>query len=743
MLHPLEQKIVVLQRRVRRSAAVYGLSLAGAVVVVAATVAGVADYVARFEDRGLRIVASLAALAVSLWAAYRFLRPALFTRPSDVDLAGRVERHFPSLQNQLQSAIEFLRQPEDDPAAGSAALRRLAIAQATASAEGIEFDDVLNNRPRNRALGIFVASCVLLAGLAAIGPTSARIAAARFLNPLGDTAWPRATNLAVRGATERVARGSAFQIEVVDRYGARLPADLRIHYRQRADGGITEDNERMRFADGVMVARRENVQQSFEYRIDGGDDRSMPWSGVEVVDPPAIESLSIRAIPPTYTGWPAADSPRQIRTLIGARLQSTGRATKPLRSAELCFEGGRKIAATLCEDGRSFFVGEADAVIEKSGSYWFELIDRDGFRGGNEDRCQINAIADAPPSVAMQQPTANVLVTPQAVVPLRVFAEDDIALRNVVLKFRTSDGGPEQTVTLWTAAGGASRSPSAADWAAGVEDRQTINYRWGLEGLRLKPGSEVTFCVAAGDYRPQSSCSEPRRLIVVTPDELLEKLSSREKLIAAELERALAMQRECRRQVESLRVRLLAATRFEQGDVDQLQAAEHAQQDVGRLITDRSNAVPAHIIALLADFENNRISSTDADRRMRGLLEELGRLEKGRLPVIGRELIAARKTVQTAREEHRAAADSGRRVADALTAGGGQQDAVIGALEQWVTQLARWDRYGRFQRELALLIREQDELTHRTVDAGRRTLAQDLHELGAMDAAELAVAAGG
>ena len=70
--------------------------------------------------------------------------------------------------------------------------------------------------------------------------------------------------------------------------------------------------------------------------------------------------------------------------------------------------------------------------------------------------------------------------------------------------------------------------------------------------MNLQPGAQVTFYATADDYLPQKGKSEPRRLIVVTPDDLQDRIADREKLIVAELERALKMQRDCREQVDSL-----------------------------------------------------------------------------------------------------------------------------------------------------------------------------------------------
>ncbi len=73
MLHPLEQKLVALRRRVRRMAAVYGLSILAAMVLGTIAALGLIDYLLRLQDRGLRIIASLLLLGVAGWSCYRWL----------------------------------------------------------------------------------------------------------------------------------------------------------------------------------------------------------------------------------------------------------------------------------------------------------------------------------------------------------------------------------------------------------------------------------------------------------------------------------------------------------------------------------------------------------------------------------------------------------------------------------------------------------------------------------------------
>lgn len=778
MIHPLEQKIVALRRRVRRMAAVYGLSLLAAALLGAMASLGLVDYLLRFQDRGLRIIASVVMLGVFAWTFHRYVRTTLFVRLRDADLARQVQRRFSGLDDRLASAIDFLHQAEDDPTAGSAALRQAVVAQTMAEAQRLDFADALDRRPTLRALKLLGAACLTAGILVVLDPTASQTAVARLINPFGNTVWPQQTHLMLRQRVERVARGQAFQIEVVDSHHARLPPEVRVHYRfDGPDEAAVEETEQMHYADGAMVTRRENILRPFAYRAEGGDDQSMPWIDVEVVEPPTVESVTVHVIPPAYTGWPPSLAEQHIRALVGSTVQISAEASKPLRSATLCVEGGSTITADVAEDGYTFTIGSKDSpfVIEKSGVYWFELTDREGLTGGGNDRWEIHAVADAAPTVSIEQPTSNLYVTPQAVVPLRVAAKDDLAISRVELVFRPGNpqslpspagdrgteeqGDGEERFSLWT---GPEDPPSQlgrdlASAAAG--DRRVVDHRWDLGPLHLQPGTQMFFYATAADYRPQTGKSDPRTLMIITAEELLDRIAGREKTILAELERVLKMQRGCRSQVESLRTRLAELRQLGQAEVDYLQAVGQNQREAEQVLTSRGEGVPMHILALLADLENNRIPSDDVQRRLSAMLDEIDRLGRECLPAIGRELSAAVKMAQVALEEQGRGDGSGSRRSEdgaekrtvafdkdgmvaALVAAAKHQDAVLASLEEMIGQLTQWDSYRRFPREIGQLLHDQEDVAGRTLDLGRRTLTQDLRDLTPQDAVELKAVAG-
>jgi len=747
---------------VRRLVAVYGAGWTIAVVLSLVMVLGLIDYRLRLQDRGLRVICLLVVLAVVGWSCYRFLYLPLFVRLRDVDLALKLQRRFPGMEDRLVSSVEFLQQSEDDPTTGSAALRRAVIAQTTARTERIDFSEVINARPTLCAAMASGAICLVAAILLVLDPVSSQIAVARLANPFGSTAWPRNNHLRLVERVERVGRGQAFEVEVEDTYGAKLPPDGRVHYRfENPDGSVAAEMDLMQPAGSRLAARRDNVVRPFSYRITGGDDRTMPWIAVRVVEPPAIESLLIRLIPPAYTGWPAERAEQNIRALIGTQMELVGKATKPLRSAELWFEGGRRFPARIESDGLRFSVGNNPAgerpVIERSGSYRLELTDREGLNGRGDEGGEVRAVADAPPTVTIERPAGNLFVTPKAVVPLTVAAKDDLAIARIDLVFRRpdkqnpasaageEDAGEEIILPLLTGPEKPDPQPAGAlSGGAELGDRQVVESRWNLASLELAPGDQFPFHATASDYRPQTGAGEPRRLIVITPEQLQDRIAVAEQAILTKIAGILKSQRVNRAQLEAIEIRLAEIGRLEQLDLDHLQAVELNQRRLDRWLTSRSDSegVPAHVLALLAELENNQLDSPDIERRMAGLLAEIDRLKRRHLTPLGRELTAAIKSAEVSPKEPPEPAEPDTELARSLENAGRHQEQVIDSLQRLLGGLSQWDNYRRFHREIGQLLRDQRELQQRSTEVGRRTLARNLEDLVPQDLADLKILAG-
>ncbi len=618
---------------------------------------GVVDYWIRFEDRGLRWLWSLAAGATVVWAAVRYLLPAVRQRLDRVGLARRIDEHFHggATTDQIASAIEFLGEDERDPLAGSPALRQAAVAQAQARLGDADWSAVVDRRPALRAAALAAALLAVALGVCLWRPADARLAIVRLANPLGNAAWPPVNDLAFRHRVERVAVGQPFEVELIDR-NRRLPEDVQIEYRTAdADGGRQTERRPMQLIGDMAVARRENVSQAFDYRAEGGDDHRMAWTHVELVEPPRIKDLHITLHPPAYTGWPPQPSPQRIVALRGTWLEFSATVSKSLAEVILHRQNGPDVRATVTPDGYGFQIpGPASGLeppnVDQSGQYWFELRDRDDGIVAQSDRWDIQAIGDQPPSVVLQQPESNLYLTAQAVLPVKILARDDLAIHTIGLVYNRTDHteAGDVTIPLYV---GPEKSPAAAldpavaiGGATPAGESRTVDFSWSLAPLGLKPGVQIVASAVAADYMPQTGVSAPRRITIITREELEDRLAQRQTLIFSELSRILKMQQDARQQNATLERQIERTGALQRPDIESLRGEEIGQRQVRRSLVSPTEGVRSHIVALLGELTSNRVDNSEMRRKMQFLADETDRLDRDALPAAEQDLTAALKS---------------------------------------------------------------------------------------------------
>jgi len=731
----------------------YGLAWVIWLVLAAAFLMGLFDYTIRSEDYGVRIICSALVLVVFGWTFYRFLLPVFRLSLGDVHIAQRIEGRYREMGDRFSSAVEFVRQEEDDPTAGSAALRRTVIAEAAADVERFNLSDTIDyGRHWRVVLGAAVTVAVVALTWLCF-PESTSRAARRLVMPLSGETWPRVNRLAFVDPPRRLPLGEDFEVELIDENNppdeetngnGRLPDDVKIFYwfEGEPEKDAKAYDMEYDFSRGRMVHRLTKVTRSFKYRAVGGDDDTMPWLSLEVVEPSRIASMQIDLHPPAYTGWPPESSDRNLRTLEGTRVAVTAEVTKPLSAAVLKLETGpddSQMPARLSDDGLKFEISAEEGpswVIGKSGAYWFELTDRDSLKRGAGHRWEIRAIPDRPPAISLQEPSGNAFVTVDAVVPIRILVKDDLAIHTVHLRYVLSDQGEEEIELYRGADDVAEVEIGGLQGAAERGDSRLLEYGWDLSRLEgLVPGAVIELHVAANDYKPQQSRCPPRRLTIITADELQDRIAQRQTHILGQLGEALRIQRESRSQTTGLSIRLEETGRLGKEDVDQLQSAELNQRQVRRLLTSDRDGLKAQIEALLADLESNRVDNPDIRRRMTSLVDTIRFLDDEHLPVIQQELVTAMKSAagQLARGRE---SESGK-VGPSLTEAGRRQDEVIAALEQMRDQLAKWDSYRRFAREIRQLRHDQTDLAENTAKLRLQTLTKDVRDLTSQERADL------
>jgi hypothetical protein len=742
-MHPLTAKIVLLQRRlVWRERATAACAIVAAIIAATCGL-GLIDYLFRVSDRGLRVMMTAALAAAATYAVYRWWYfPRLRRRMGPLAVARRVETEFPQLDDRLASALEFLGQSEHDATAGSAALRRAVVIEADHAVSGLPLEDVIDRRPLRRAAtwaGIAMAAvvvCALVAG------ENVRTAAVRLLAPLGSTEWPRTNRLEFRAAPRRIAVGQAFEAELVDA-GGSLPEAVQIQYRIH-DGGRSEiQTEAMNRVGDTMVARRDNVRQSFEFRAEGGDDHSMPWTKVDAVEPPQLASLKFVTRPPAYTSLPAAPAERHMEVLAGTGIEVSGAAHEPLSAAKIVV-GNKTIAAELRANAKGHerrdFVVPAEAwVATESGKFRLDLEGTDGVSGTVAEG-SLQVLPDTPPTVAWEQPRDDLMLLATATVPIEVAVKDNLAIAAVELRYTRSDQADLVAAPIELYRG--PESVAAAD-APAIEqhgESRNVEYDWSLSSLKLPEGTQIVLNVAASDYRPGTGqTATSRRITIVGRDQLDARLAGEQQHLAQRLSEALKLQRATRDDVHGLRIQIRDAGQLAAGDRETLSAAELNQRRVGRSLVGAPDGIAPQVDAIIDELQMNDITSGDLAQQMARLTQGLSALAATQLPTAERELSTARKTAEASQD-----AATAKDLTESLANAGANQEQTIAALEQMLSEISGAADLGQVVRDLTQLREDQLVQQKSTREAiGLETLPLELRELSRQQRATLNKAADG
>lgn len=740
MQHPLLERIGEVARRVRRVWLVYGASVVVLCTLSAALLAMGLDWWFRWEDVLLRVLSTLAVAGALGWSLWNYLRPAVREPLDELGVALRIERARPEWRDRLASVVAFLQQSADDPSAGSASLRRAAVRQTTAELDGFPWSSLIQWKRTARFAAAAGGVALLAVLLTLLSPGSAAVAATRLLFPLGGPAWPQRHDLVLEAPPDRVASNQPIELRLRDANGV-LPREVRAYLRPAGDTSVAR-TQVQRFLAGdpselkiVYPAQRESV----ELRFEGGDDRDMHWHTVRVLPPPTLTNVRIEIEPPAYSGLPARTSERFIQTLQGSKVALAGRSAKPLSKMSVLV-AGKEVAGTLSADKLDF---SASFVAEASGDYALRVQDLDGFQGGDETPSQLFVQADEPPSISVERPASG-SVSPNASVPISVALRDDLALKSAGMKwFRGGSQNPPKSsaeakneLPLFTHPTGTPQPPLEGNPPRPIGESRTAAAQWDLSKLEppLKPGEQLTLWFTASDFRPNVVETEPVRLTVVAPADLLDQITARQSQILGKLSQQLQKQRDARSRASEVEITLDQTGKWTPGDLDRLQGAELQQREIGEGLGDGPNGVPAQIKRMLEELNNNRLDDSETRPRLESLLSRLNKLQHGEAPAEGQPkkpgavpqitsdlntaLKALRSEPTPSEAPSPAAAAAAKEAKDNLSRAVEKQETVIQSLSGMLGELAEWNDARRFREEIRGLLQSQDDLAKATAKRG-------------------------
>lgn len=476
---------------------------------------------------------------------WKVVRP-WFRQVSDEDVALFVEASSPGFEGAMMAAAEF--GPNSDEWRRHRQLIQLIIDSAVVRARA--FDVRSGLRASLRKLHKYGVALLVLAGAfvvaSVMAPEHVQEHAIRVFNPF----WNKPTSAAAlhgnlrdtRGvagkeAPLRVAglwhrgeplegpiecrRGSTVSIEAIlsrDPAGPEEPVQI-LFRPATAPGDAPWDRLSMHriekvFGYGVTLT---DVNEDLEFRVSAGPSDSATCR-IHVYDPLAVEQYRIVTAHPSYLDAEPSekvDPSANVRALRQARVTIDVQANNRLSSGMLRWNEDQteKEGELVPGDGRTLRV-----TFDVEDTAAFRMVLRDDHGQELETGSYVvEALADLPPSVRLDEPRSDVATSPLGEMEFSAYADDDIALGAVNLVYiNGSDPAslPQRVpLELETLERHASGGGLPAGGAAAVKASLTLELE-SFEGEDLKVGDMFSWYLEARDRKGQTAVTDVHFLYV-------------------------------------------------------------------------------------------------------------------------------------------------------------------------------------------------------------------------------------
>ncbi|MEX1026131.1 MAG: hypothetical protein WD226_13735 [Planctomycetota bacterium] len=560
----LDARIARLRRGLVRAVWLRGLGILVVCVLAWLAFAYLADWGLRVP-RLIRVFHAVIVVVVTGFVAYRYLLLPLRSLPDRTGLALLLERAHGRADELFVSAVDFT----DHGGNGDPELVARVLAEAEARADELHPATVLDDR-RPTYFALTGACALFVAGTWAATHTEL---AGTFVERLlgAQRAWPQRTTLVVRvpelGDGVRVTR-SGERIDVRIARGMDLP--ILIEAEGVVPGSVTLHIDGDRdvvlgtHSGGVFRTLLRSLQADQRFHVTGGDDDDgLPEVWIEVLEPPEVTGIALSVTPPEYSGLAPERllDVDQVEVLRGSTVEVWVRSTPNASASIESLPAGEAIATRAAPwpdagdapgDVRSFTLH-----VTESMGFRVDLVDPEGLSSPEPPLVRLIAVEDHAPELTVLSPrTSEFEVVQGGALPLRVRAEDDFRVTGLHLIVRPLGGDGEAAPIVDRELAGTPLTLERGRKRHGLLGATRLEVdSFASDGVPVAPGQRYALELAASDNRqPEANVGNalPRRVRVVTPEELLRRLQDRlaqAKLAAVRLDE---LQRDRRQRVEDL-----------------------------------------------------------------------------------------------------------------------------------------------------------------------------------------------
>ena len=387
-----------------------------------------------------------------------------------------VEARHPDLRQRLVGVVQLWPDRRARPEGYSEELIEAMVEQAGHVSERLDFGAAVDREPYRRGARWLLATGAALC-LTTL-PGGMRGAAGRLTHPGTFFAQPSATQVAVLPGDATVLKGEDFAVTA--QVSGRVPASGEVLFRE--EGAEVWEKAPFTVAGGQGTYRFQEVKRSFAYRVRAGDGES-PAFHLRALDRPTVLRLRMTYHYPEYPGLGVRveEEGGDIAAVRGTRVEMEILANKPLRSAEMALDDGRRLSAPVSSgDGRR---ARAELTVTEDRRYAIRLLDSEGTPSADVMAYRVTAIPDEAPTVRLAFPGRDAEVGEEMAVPLQIEAKDDFGLSRMELLYAMNDEREERRTAL----------------AFGPGGDVSVQHLWDLSGMNLLPDDRLRYRVRVYD----------------------------------------------------------------------------------------------------------------------------------------------------------------------------------------------------------------------------------------------------
>ncbi|MDT8369864.1 MAG: DUF4175 family protein, partial [Longimicrobiales bacterium] len=507
----------VLARQLRRVALWSVTAVGGIALVIAWFGSGPAGWGPRAR---LPLLLDLALLGFVVGVGWIGRRVRL-ARIRERDVSGTLEVTAGLEPGEVQGALELERHLPEGISAGLARRHAARVAARLSGAPDALAGALVGELRawERRSMGALACVALVLLTLALTAPTRSAAAWTGLVRPVALWTGPELPALGVHPGNLEVPRGEDVEVVVT----APLRDEVRI--RHQAAGDIAREVVLAVDGDGRASYRFEGVAATIRYTVDAPDGATTESFTIEPVDPLFVADVRFRLVYPGYLERGDEELRGEVDRVAvptGTRIEISGMGSRPMREARLVNDDAPPVAFEV-ENARfeGAFRPTRDGVWR-----WVFLDVRGDSAVLTPAPFEVEVVPDAPPEVAIVEPSRDTVLPLDLRQPLVIRARDDHGLRTLELvAWRVDALGvshPPRRQVLDLGGVGAVLVPPVLD----------------LSSWELVAGDAVHYYAEVRDIHPsaQVARSETRVVAMPTSEALRRDATSRIAEAARELE---------------------------------------------------------------------------------------------------------------------------------------------------------------------------------------------------------------